>query len=289
MVLNMEQVGHHGRGAPPRGRHRRPGRDRPALRPAAGDGRQRDEVQVHHQEHGAARHGKTVTFMPKPLFMDNGSGMHCHQCLWKDGENLFYDESGYARPQRDGDLLHRRPAEARAGPAGVHQPHHQQLPPAGAGLRGAVNLVYSQRNRSACVRIPMYCKQPEGQAHRVPLPDPACNPYLAFSAMLMAGLDGIENKIMPPAPDGQGPLRAGARGAGRDQAGPGHPGRGAERPGGGPPVPAARRRVHPGRDRHLDRLQARRRDGRGGARARTRYEFSSTTTRSRAPLVPDHR
>ncbi len=112
--------------------------------------------------------GKTVTFMPKPLFGDNGSGMHCHQSLWKDGEPLFYDEVSY----------------------------HRLVP----GFEAPVNLVYSQRNRSACVRIPITGPSPQAKRIEFRVPDPSSNPYIAFAAMLMAGLDGIKNKTEPPEP-----------------------------------------------------------------------------------------
>ena len=145
--------------------------------------------------------GKTATFMPKPLFGDNGSGMHCHQSLWKDGEPLFYDETGYARPVRHGPLLHRRPAQARAVAAGLHQPDGELLPPPGArASRRRSTWSTRPRNRSACVRIPITGSNPKAKRIEFRVPDPSANPYLAFSAMLMAGLDGIKNKIEPPAP-----------------------------------------------------------------------------------------
>src|ERR1039458_9632923 len=191
--------------------------------------------------------GKTVTFMPKPLFGDNGSGMHCHQSLWKDGSPLFYDEVGYAGLSDTarhyiGGLLKHAPSllaftnptvnsyhrlvpglEATVHPvyAGLsntprhyiggllkHAPsllaftnptvnsYHRLVP----GFEAPVNLVYSQRNRSACVRIPITGPSPKAKRAEFRVPDPSCNPYLAFSAMLMAGLDGIKNKIEPPEP-----------------------------------------------------------------------------------------
>jgi glutamine synthetase len=144
--------------------------------------------------------GKTVTFMPKPLFQDNGSGMHCHQSLWKGGQPLFYDEAGYAGLSEMaiyyiGGLLKHAPALLAFTNPTTNS--YRRLVP---GYEAPVNLMYSQRNRSACVRIPMYSSSPKAKRIEFRCPDPSCNPYLAFSAMLMAGIDGIENRIMPPAP-----------------------------------------------------------------------------------------
>jgi glutamine synthetase len=144
--------------------------------------------------------GKSVTFMPKPVFQDNGSGMHCHQSLWKGGEPLFYDETGYAglsdmaRWYIGGLLKHAPAVLAFAAPT---TNSYKRLVP---GYEAPVNLVYSQRNRSAAVRIPLYSQSPKAKRLEFRCPDPSCNPYLAFSAMLMAGLDGIQNRIEPPSP-----------------------------------------------------------------------------------------
>jgi glutamine synthetase len=144
--------------------------------------------------------GKTVTFMPKPIFMDNGSGMHVHQSLWKGGQPLFFDETGYAglsdmaRWYIGGLLKHTPAVLAFAAPT---TNSYKRLVP---GYEAPVNLVYSQRNRSASVRIPLYSKSPKAKRLEYRCPDPSCNPYLAFSAMLMAGLDGIQNRIEPPKP-----------------------------------------------------------------------------------------
>jgi glutamine synthetase len=144
--------------------------------------------------------GKTVTFMPKPLFGDNGSGMHCHQSLWKDDAPLFYDEVGYAglsdigRYYVGGLLKHAPSLLAFTNP--TVNSYHRLVP----GFEAPVNLVYSQRNRSACVRIPITGSNPKAKRLEFRVPDPSCNPYLAFSAMLMAGIDGIRNKIEPPEP-----------------------------------------------------------------------------------------
>jgi glutamine synthetase len=148
----------------------------------------------------ALRFGKTVTFMPKPIFQDNGSGMHVHQSLWKDGEPLFWDELGYAQLSDTarhyiGGLLSHAPALLALCAPTTNS--YKRLVP---GYEAPVNLVYSQRNRSAAVRIPLYSKSPKSKRIEFRCPDPSCNPYLAFSAMLMAGLDGIKNKIEPPEP-----------------------------------------------------------------------------------------
>lgn len=148
----------------------------------------------------AAQNGYTVTFMPKPLFQDNGSGMHCHQSLWKGGKNIFFDEKGYAGLSQEaiyyiGGILKHAPAILAFAAPSTNS--YRRLVP---GYEAPINLIYSQRNRSACVRIPMYSKSPKAKRIEFRAPDPSCNPYLAFAAMLLAGLDGIENKIEPPAP-----------------------------------------------------------------------------------------
>jgi glutamine synthetase len=144
--------------------------------------------------------GRTVTFMPKPIFNDNGSGMHCHQSIWKDGGPLFYDELGYAGLSDTGrwyigGLLKHAPSLLAFTNPTVNS-YHRLVP----GFEAPVNLVYSQRNRSACVRIPITGSNPKAKRVEFRVPDPSCNPYLAFSAMLMAGLDGVRNKIEPPEP-----------------------------------------------------------------------------------------
>jgi glutamine synthetase len=144
--------------------------------------------------------GYTATFMPKPLFQDNGSGMHVHQSLWQGGEPLFYSESGYGglsdigRWYIGGILAHARSILAFAAPT---TNSYKRLVP---GYEAPVNLVYSQRNRSAACRIPLYSKSPKAKRIEFRCPDPSSNPYLAFSAMLMAGLDGVANKLEPPSP-----------------------------------------------------------------------------------------
>jgi glutamine synthetase len=148
----------------------------------------------------AQQHGYVATFMPKPLFQDNGSGMHVHQSLWKDGTNLFFDESGYALLSESarwyiGGLL-KHAAALLAFCAPTTNSYRRLVP----GYEAPINLVYSKRNRSACVRIPVYSTSPKQKRIEFRSPDPAANPYLAFPAMLMAGLDGIRNKIEPPEP-----------------------------------------------------------------------------------------
>jgi glutamine synthetase len=144
----------------------------------------------------AKRHNKTATFMPKPLFGDNGSGMHTHQSIWKDGKPLFAGKE-YAGVSQlclyyiGGILKH---AGALAAITNPTTNSYKRLTP---GFEAPVNLAYSSRNRSAGIRIPMYSPNPKAKRIEVRFPDPSCNPYLSFAAMLMAGLDGIENKIDP--------------------------------------------------------------------------------------------
>lgn len=144
--------------------------------------------------------GKTATFMPKPIFGDNGSGMHCHQSIWNEGEPLFYDENGYAglsdmaRWYIGGILKHAPALLAFTNPS-VNS-YHRLVP----GFEAPVNLVYSQRNRSACIRIPITGTNPKAKRIEFRCPDPSSNPYLAFAAMLLAGVDGIQNRIEPAQP-----------------------------------------------------------------------------------------
>jgi len=147
----------------------------------------------------ALRHGKTVTFMPKPLFEDNGSGMHTHQSIWKGGQPLFAGDK-YAGVSDVclwyiGGILKHAPALC-AFVAPTTNSYKRLVP----GFEAPVNLAYSSRNRSAGVRIPVYSPSPKAKRIEVRFPDPSCNPYLAFAAMLMAGLDGIMNKINPGDP-----------------------------------------------------------------------------------------
>jgi len=147
----------------------------------------------------AHSHGKTATFMPKPLFGDNGSGMHCHQSLWKDGNPLFAGDeyaglSEMAKFYIGGLLKHAPALVAFAAPT---TNSYKRLVP---GFEAPVNLAYSARNRSAAVRIPMFSASPKAKRLEFRPPDPSCNPYITFAALLMAGLDGVQNRIDPGEP-----------------------------------------------------------------------------------------
>jgi glutamine synthetase len=147
----------------------------------------------------ARKFNKTVTFMPKPLFNDNGTGMHVHLSLWKDGGNLFAGDryaglSEMAMYAIGGILKHAPSLLAFTSPT---TNSYKRLVP---GFEAPVNLAYSSRNRSAAVRIPLYSTSPKAKRMEFRCPDPSCNPYLAFSAMLMAAMDGIQNKIDPGEP-----------------------------------------------------------------------------------------
>jgi glutamine synthetase len=148
----------------------------------------------------AHKYGKTATLMPKPLFMDNGSGMHVHQSIWKGGKNIFYEAGGYADLSKSaiyyiGGILKHAPS-LLAFCAPTTNSYRRLVP----GYEAPINLIYSQRNRSASVRIPAYSRSEKSKRIEVRFPDPSCNGYLAFGALLMAGLDGIQNKIVPPDP-----------------------------------------------------------------------------------------
>ena len=148
----------------------------------------------------AAKHGLTATFMPKPIFGDNGTGMHCHQSLWKNGETLMFDENGYAQLSDEarwyiGGILKHAPAILAFTNASTNS-YHRLVP----GYEAPIYLLYSQRNRSAAVRIPLYSKSPKAKRIEFRTPDVTGNIYLALTAQLMAGLDGIKNKIEPGEP-----------------------------------------------------------------------------------------
>jgi glutamine synthetase len=147
----------------------------------------------------AKKYGKTVTFMPKPIFGDNGSGMHTHISFWKGNEPLFAG-NGYAGLSDAalyaiGGILRHAPAICAISNPTTNS--YKRLVP---GYEAPVNLAYSQRNRSAACRIPMYSPSPKAKRIEFRCPDPSCNPYLAFSALMMAALDGIQNKIDPGDP-----------------------------------------------------------------------------------------
>lgn len=199
MVATLEQMGvacefhHHEVGAP--GQAELNVRFNPLLRMA-----DRVQLQKYVIRNVARAAGKTATFMPKPIFQENGSGMHVHQSLSKAGANVMYDFDGYAQLSREalnyigGLLAHGRALMAFCAPT---TNSYRRLVP---GYEAPVNLVYSQRNRSAAVRIPVYSASPRAKRLEFRPPDPSANPYLAFSALLMAGLDGIRSRIDPGAP-----------------------------------------------------------------------------------------
>jgi glutamine synthetase len=161
-----------------------------------------DQLQLHKYVVKNVAHavGKTATFMPKPIFEENGSGMHVHQSLWKDGKNLMFDADGYALVSQSalhyigGLLEHAAALMAFCAPT---TSSYRRLVP---GYEAPVNLVYSQRNRSACVRIPVYSTSPASKRLEFRPPDCAANPYLAFTAMMLAGLDGIRKGLDPGEP-----------------------------------------------------------------------------------------
>ncbi len=148
----------------------------------------------------AYQRGQYATFMPKPIFGDNGSGMHIHQSIWKNGDTCMYDEKGYgglsdlARWYVGGILKHAATLLAFCAPT---TNSYRRLVP---GYEAPINLMYSQRNRSACVRIPVANKSAKAKRIEFRAPDPQANPYLAFSACLMAGIDGVQTRIEPPKP-----------------------------------------------------------------------------------------
>jgi glutamine synthetase len=147
----------------------------------------------------ARRHGRTATFMPKPIFGDAGSGMHVHISLWKEGGPLF-GGTGYAGLSET--ALHALAGILRHTPAllALTNPTTNSYKRLVPGYEAPVNLAYSQRNRSAACRIPMYSTNPKAKRIEFRCPDPTCNPYFAFAAILMAAIDGIQNKLQPGEP-----------------------------------------------------------------------------------------
>ncbi len=156
-----------------------------------------DEIQIYkYVVHNVAhRFGKTATFMPKPMFGDNGSGMHCHMSLAKNGTNLFSGDK-YAGLSEAGAVLHRRRNQTPKAINALANPTTNSYKRLVPGYEAPVMLAYSARNRSASIRIPVVTS-PKARRIEVRFPDPAANPYLCFAALLMAGLDGIKNKIHP--------------------------------------------------------------------------------------------
>ena len=211
--------------------------------------------------------GKTATFMPKPIFQENGSGMHVHQSLWKDGDPLMFGQGGYAhlsdlaKHYIAGLLTHAPALLAFCAPT---TNSYRRLVP---GYEAPVNLVYSARNRSACVRVPMYHEAPKTKRIEFRSPDPAANPYLAFSALMMAGLDGIKRELDPGEPLDADIYELSRRDAGQDR----HRAvvaRGfARRTRGRQRVPVRGRRVHARADRGVRPVQARGRGRRDPAAA----------------------
>ena len=208
----------------------------------------------------AKKWGKTATFMPKPLFQDNGSGMHTHQSIWKNGKNLFYERGGYADISKMclyyiGGILKHAPALLAFIAPSTNS--YKRLVP---GYEAPINLVYSQRNRSAAIRIPMYSKAEGAKRIEFRTPDPTCNPYLSFAACVMAGLDGVANKIDPGKPVDKDlyELPPPSRRRSSSSLGPRHRPR---QPGEGPRLPPQGRCLHPRPDRDVDRVQAEERGG----------------------------
>ena len=203
----------------------------------------------------ARKHGKTACFMPKPLFGDNGSGMHTHQSLWKKGKPLFAGNeyaglSEMALYYAGGLLKHARALCAICNPT---TNSYKRLVP---GYEAPVNLAYSARNRCAAIRIPTYSENPKAKRLEYRPPDPAANPYLAFAALLMAGLDGDPEQDRAGRTAGQEHLRTAAGGTEEGSERGRQPQRGAGLPGEGPRVPAQGRRLHRGLPGHVDQHQA---------------------------------
>ena len=214
----------------------------------------------------AKKHGRTVTFMPKPVFQDNGSGMHVHISLWKNNANLFAG-SGYAGLSdmglhAIGGLLKHAPALCAFTNPTTNS--YKRLVP---GYEAPVNLAYSRRNRSASIRIPMYSTRPKSKRVEFRCPDPSSNPYLVFAVMLMAVIDGIKNKIHPGEPLDKDIYDLEPEELAKVPQSAGFTRRGAQESRKRSQLPLARRCLHQGRDRHLAVHQTHQRGGRASAAA----------------------
>ena len=242
----------------------------------------------------AKKWGKTATFMPKPLFQDNGSGMHTHQSIWKNGKNLFYERGGYADISKTclyyiGGILKHAPALLAFIAPSTNS--YKRLVP---GYEAPINLVYSQRNRSAAIRIPMYSKAEGAKRIEFRTPDPTCNPYLSFAACVMAGLDGVANKIDPGKPVDKDLYELPPAEQKKIKQLPGRAGHRPRQPREGPRLPPQGRRVHARPDRDLDRLQAEERGRPGPAapapvRVRPLLRHLARSRRSPRPCPPPGR
>ena len=198
-VQGARVAGPDGRSASPRSRQRRPVRDRHALQYAGEEGRRSDHDEVRDQATSPTQNGKTATFMPKPIVGDNGSGMHVHQSLSKDGKNLFAGEL-YGGLLADRAVVHRRHLQACARDQRVRQLHHQQLQAPGAGLRGTGDAGLFGPQPLGAAAASRTWPVPRAAASRCASPIRMQSGYLTFTALMMAGLDGILNKIDPGAP-----------------------------------------------------------------------------------------
>ena len=199
-----------------------------------------DALQLHKYvvKNTAKQAGKAATFLPKPIFEENGSGMHVHQSLWKGGETLMHSARRLRAAVAARAALRGRPARrTRRALLAFCAPSTNSYRRLVPGYEAPVLLKHSQRNRSAAVRIPMYSPSPKAKRLEFRPPDPLANPYLAFPAMLMAGLDGIERELDPGDADRPEPLRAAARAARRHPDRPDLARRGARRARGRPRVP----------------------------------------------------